>query len=260
MSMTNQREEPAGLSALVLSLDEVRQVVGDSNITRADVDAGQQGENVRRNVSLFRPRDVRAVIRPGSVQEIQAIVRIFHGNNPPAGLHAISTGRNWGLGSAEPATDDVVTVDLGRMNSVRRVDCDAGYAVIEPGVTQLCLAEALDGTNRMLNVTASSGHTSVIGNALERGVGLRRQRTEDLLGLEIVLPDGELARVGWWPEQTRRTAANPYGLGPSLLHLFTQSNLGIVAAAVVSLLPRPESQRVLRLKFPCARRCRRAVF
>lgn len=247
--MTNQREEPAGLSALVRSLDEVRQVVGDSNITRADVDAGQQGENVRRNVSLFRPRDVRAVIRPGSVQEIQAIVRIFHGNNPPAGLHAISTGRNWGLGSAEPATDDVVTVDLGRMNSVRRVDCDAGYAVIEPGVTQLCLAEALDGTNRMLNVTASSGHTSVIGNALERGVGLRRQRTEDLLGLEIVLPDGELARVGWWPEQTKRTAANPYGLGPSLLHLFTQSNLGIVAAAVVSLLPRPESQRVLRLKF-----------
>ncbi|KAB7632540.1 FAD-binding oxidoreductase [Verminephrobacter eiseniae] len=260
MSMTNQREEPAGLSASMRSLDEVRQVVGDSNITRADVDAGQQGENVRRNVSLFRPRDVRAVIRPGSVQEIQAIVRIFHGNNPPAGLHAISTGRNWGLGSAEPATDDVVTVDLGRMNSVRRVDCDAGYAVIEPGVTQLCLAEALDGTNRMLNVTASSGHTSVIGNALERGVGLRRQRTEDLLGLEIVLPDGELARVGWWPEQTRRTAANPYGLGPSLLHLFTQSNLGIVAAAVVSLLPRPESQRVLRLKFPCARRCRRAVF
>ena len=247
--MTNQRKEPAGLSASMRSLDEVRQVVGDSNITRADVDAGQQGENVRRNVSLFRPRDVRAVIRPGSVQEIQAIVRIFHGNNPPAGLHAISTGRNWGLGSAEPATDDVVTVDLGRMNSVRRVDCDAGYAVIEPGVTQLCLAEALDGTNRMLNVTASSGHTSVIGNALERGVGLRRQRTEDLLGLEIVLPDGELARVGWWPEQTRRTAANPYGLGPSLLHLFTQSNLGIVAAAVVSLLPRPESQRVLRLKF-----------
>src|SRR6218665_678665 len=82
-----------------------------------------------------------------------------------------------------------------------------------------------------------------------RGVGLRRQRTEDLLGLEIVLPDGELARVGWWPEQTKRTAANPYGLGPSLLHLFTQSNLGIVAAAVVSLLPRPEAQRVLRLKF-----------
>src|SRR6218665_1220408 len=260
MSMTNQREEPAGLSALVRSLDEVRQVVGDSNITRADVDAGQQGENVRRTVSLFRPRDVRAVIRPGSVQEIQAIVRIFHGNNPPAGLHAISTGRNWGLGSAEPATDDVVTVDLGRMNSVRRVDCDAGYAVIEPGVTQLCLAEALDGTNRMLNVTASSGHTSVIGNALERGVGIRRQRTEDLLGLAIVLSDGEFARLGRRPGQNRRTAANPYGLGPSLLHLFTQSNLGIVAAAVVSLLPRPESQRVPRLKFPCARRCRRAVF
>src|SRR6218665_3790535 len=45
MSMTNQREEPAGLSASMRSLDEVRQVVGDSNLTRADVDAGQQGEN-----------------------------------------------------------------------------------------------------------------------------------------------------------------------------------------------------------------------
>src|SRR6218665_959933 len=97
--MTNQREEPAGLSALVRSLDEVRQEVGDSNITRADVDAGQQGENVRRNVSLFRPRDVRAVIRPGSDQEVQAIVRIFHGNNPPTGINAISTRKNYTLAS-----------------------------------------------------------------------------------------------------------------------------------------------------------------
>ncbi|MEU1030506.1 hypothetical protein ABZ402_17470 [Streptomyces mirabilis] len=45
--------------------------------------------------------------------------------------------------------------------------------------------------------------------------------------------------MGWWPEERRATAVHPYGLGPSLLHLFTQSDLGVVTAAAVRLLPAP---------------------
>jgi 4-cresol dehydrogenase (hydroxylating) flavoprotein subunit len=56
--------------------------------------------------------------------------------------------------------------------------------------------------------------------------------------------------VGWWPEADRVTPAYPHGLGPGLLPLFLQSDLGIVTGAVVRLLPRPERQRVVRVRFP----------
>ncbi|GAA2236300.1 FAD-binding oxidoreductase [Streptomyces amakusaensis] len=200
------------------------------------------------NVSMFASRRVPAVIRPARADQVPAIVRAFAREDTPP-LHAVSTGRNWGLGSREAAGHDAVRVELDDLDSIRDLDTDHGWAVIEPGVTQRRLSRELAGTQRMLNVTASSGYSSVLGNALDRGVGLRRQRTEDLVGLEVVLPDGERVRVGWWPRRGVDTAVNPYGLGPSLLHLFTQSNYGIVTAGVVRLLPRPETQRVLRLGF-----------
>ncbi|WP_329204812.1 FAD-binding oxidoreductase [Streptomyces sp. NBC_00683] len=202
------------------------------------------------NVSMFRPRDVYGLLRPRSVEEVRDIVRSFAGAPKGPGLHVFSTGRNWGLGSREPARDGAVSLDLSQLASVREFDLQGGWAVVEPGVTQLQLASLLEGSDRMLNVTASSGHTSVLGNTVDRGVGLRHQRTRDLAGLEVVLPDGELIRVGWWPRESGPTAVNPSGLGPNPLGLFTQSDLGVVTAAVVRLLPRPEAQRTLRASIP----------
>src|SRR5262249_37469027 len=72
---------------------------------------------------------------------------------------------------------------------------------------------------------------------------------DDLMGLEVVLPDGDLIRLGWWPDARRPTPVYPYGLGPSALQLFVQSNLGIATAVAVRLLPRPEAVRVIRLNF-----------
>ncbi|WP_265646170.1 FAD-binding oxidoreductase [Verminephrobacter aporrectodeae] len=235
-------------TALQNALDHVALVMGEANLSRHD--HGHFSDfHQRRNVSQFRCRNIFAIIRPKTLDHVQDIVRIFGRFKTNVGLHVISTGRNWGLGSAEPTTDGVVTLDLANLSTVRDIDCASGWAVIEPGVTQAQLAQRLAGTDRMLNVTASSGHTSVVGNALDRGVGLRRQRTEDLAGLEVVLPDSEIIRVGWWPDEKRRTSINPHGVGPSLLPLFTQSNLGIVTAAVIRLLHRPEKQCVLRLHF-----------
>ncbi|MFD9846757.1 FAD-binding oxidoreductase [Streptomyces parvus] len=225
-------------------------IVGIDGVSVESVDASDvDSSSGRENVGMYRSRRLRGVVRPATVEQVAKVVKVFGSARTECGLHAISTGRNWGLGSREPAHDNAVTLDLGALNRIRSLDLDMGWAVVEPGVTQGRLAERLGGTTRMLNVTASSAHTSVIGNGVDRGVGLRRQRVEDLVGLEVVLPDGELIHVGWWPESNRSTPVYPHGLGPSLIHLFTQSNLGIVTAAAVRLLPRPEAQRILRLSF-----------
>jgi 4-cresol dehydrogenase (hydroxylating) len=203
--------------------------------------------NTDRNVGQFPSRAVPAAIRPRSVADVQAAVGRF-GQSPPC-LYPISTGRNWGLGSFLPMESGAVALDLSNLTAIRRIDVGGGWAEIEPGVTQLGLSKRLAGTDRMLNVTGSSGHTSILGNAMDRGIGVRQPRINDLLGLEIVLPSGEVFHAGWWPKEGGPKAINSLGLGPSLLHLFTQSNIGVATAGVIKLLPRPECQTLVRTTF-----------
>ncbi|MFF1678061.1 FAD-binding oxidoreductase [Streptomyces sp. NPDC058256] len=192
------------------------------------------------NISMFRSRRLWGTLYPSTVEEVQQLVRLF--DPTPASIHPYSTGRNWGLGSREAADDDAVALCLSGLDRIREVDVAAGYSIVEPGVTQACLARRLDGTDRMLNLTASSARTSILGNGLDRGVGLRRPRIKDIAGLEVVLPNGDLVRVGQWPGAPL--------VGPNAMELFVQSGLGVVTAGVIRLLPRPEAARVLWLSFP----------
>ncbi|MEV6018741.1 FAD-binding protein [Streptomyces sp. NPDC051997] len=199
----------------------------------------------------FRARQVAEVLRPGDADEVVRIVRdtarrAATGAHSP--LHPVSTGFNWGLGSGSPVAEGATVLDLSRLDRVRTIDLRAGYAVVEPGVTQGELAGRLDGSERMLNLTGASQHTSVLGNILERGVGLHRGRAEDLAGLELVLADGTFTRCGWWPDE-RSATVQPHGRDPSLNHVFTQSAMAVATAAVVRLLPRPDEVRVLPLTF-----------
>jgi 4-cresol dehydrogenase (hydroxylating) flavoprotein subunit len=228
-------------------------IVGTARVVSALDDADGTPLDRGGNVGMFRSRSVHGIVRPRTPAQARAVVRAFDRFPAACGLQAVSTGRNWGLGSREPAHDDVVTLDLGDLTEIRTLDLDRGFAVIDPAVTQGQLAARLTGTSRMINVTNSASSTSIVGNAIERGVGFRAQRVDDLLGLEVVLPDGDLVRVGWWPEADRVTPPYPHGLGPGLLPLFLQSDLGIVTGAVVRLLPRPERQRVVRVRFPSDR-------
>lgn len=192
--------------------------------------------------AAFPAREIADVLRPTTADEVVEIVR--SGRRP---LHPISTGYNWGLGSGLPVGDGATVLDLAGLDHVRAIDLERGYAVVEPGVTQGALAELLRDSPRILNLTGSSLRTSIIGNALERGVGVHRARAEDLVGLEVVLADGRREHVGWWPGTS--AVPRPHGLGPTLTHLFTQSSFAVVTAAVVRLLPRPEEVRMLPFTF-----------
>lgn len=220
-------------------------------LTGAPVRPGSAADDGRVESGRFRARRVSAVLRPGDADEVARIVRdtarrAATGTHAP--LHPVSTGLNWGLGSGSPVEDGATVLDLSRLDRVRTLDPRAGFAVVEPGVTQGALAARLVGSERTLNLTGASQQTSVLGNLLERGVGLRRSRAEDLAGLELVLADGTFTRCGWWPDD-RSGTVQPHGRGPSLNHVFTQSAMAVATAAVVRLLPRPEEVRVLPLTF-----------
>lgn len=209
------------------------------------VSGGQHTED-RRSADLgeHRAREIRETCFPTSTEEVQQkVVSAARADIP---VFPLSTGRNWGMGSRLPVHDGCSVLDLSRMTAVRTLDLDLGYAVVEPGVTQRQLAELLDGTPWMLNVTAGCADASIVGNTLERGDGTIRPRADDLLGLEVVLGSGQVMTTGGLDRYGRRPGAVA---GPDLTRAFVQSNLGVVTAMAIGLIPRPQTIALVHATF-----------
>lgn len=197
----------------------------------------EDGTAARAELSESEERRVPAILHPATLREVQDIVIEAHASGTP--LYPVSTGMNWGLGSRRPVRDDCVLVDLSRLDHIRELDLAHGYAVIEAGVSQHSLAQRLEGTPWMLNVTTSCKDSGLLGNAMDRGEGCIRPRREDLLGLELVLGDGSVLHTGG----VGTGAARRYhglGTGPDATGLFLQSSLGIATAGAFGFIARPE--------------------
>ena len=194
-------------------------------------------------------RTIPAILRPASTEEVVQLVAIANRHKVP--IHPVSLGRNWGLGSNVPVRDGTVVVELGRMNAIREVNVKRHYAVVEPGVTQRQLYDYISSHQLplMMNVTGSAGATSLIGNAMERGVGYFTSRAEALTGLEVVLGNGTLLKTGFGHfENAQAKYIYKFGLGPFLDGLFSQSNFGVVTSAAVDLMPRRDRHMALIAK------------
>lgn len=204
---------------------------------RAVVAQAEDGAAAQPDLSESSPRRIPAILYPTTVREVQDIVDAARANGTP--LYPVSTGMNWGLGSRHPVRDDCVLVDLRRLDRIRDLNLSHGYAFIEAGVSQHALAQQLEGTPWMLNVTTSCKDSSLLGNAMDRGEGCIRPRREDLLGLELVLGDGSVLHTGGvGPGAARKF--HGLGSGPDATDLFLQSSLGIATAGAFAFIPRPE--------------------
>jgi len=186
-------------------------------------------------------RQVVAVLRPISSVQVQQIVAIANECKVP--LYPISCGKQWGMGSRLPVKDGAAIVDLSEMKRIFEVDTRFHYAVVEPGVTQRQLLDFIEQHSLplMLNVTGSTSDTSLIGNALDRGVGYFDSRVHGISNMQVVLGNGQTIQTGFGHYANAKTK-NLYrhGVGPSLDGLFLQGNFGIVTSACVDLMPKPD--------------------
>ena len=193
--------------------------------------------------TMARPRRIPAALKPRSEAELVEIVRIAARQRVP--LYPISTGRNWGYGSANPVLDDNVVVDLSAMAEILEIDAALGTARLQPGVTQGQLADHLErhGLPFMVPVTGAGPGCSIVGNALERGYGItpHSDHFAAVLGLRAVLADGSLyesplsEKVG-----PARGRLHKWGVGPYIDGLFGQGAFGIVTEMSFALARRPE--------------------
>ena len=224
---------------LSLALAAWRTLLGDARVISEGADLQQRS----LNLTEYRKR-ISAVLHPVDRAQLIGVVEIAGRFGIP--LYPVSQGKNWGQGSALPAKDDCVVVSLRDMNQILEVNERFRYAVIEPGVTQEQLALFLQKhhPSLMLNVTGSGKETSVVGNVLERGAALFGQRSQLMLALEVLLADGSLVRTGHWHYTSAAPHFYSHGVGPDISGLFAQSNLGIVTAMVIRLMPHKRQRLV----------------
>lgn len=224
-------------SSLDLAIASWRQDLGaDSVLTGADSDA--YGRNC-----IGVSRDISAVVRPRNEAEVVAVVKASRDNKVP--LYPISTGNNWGYGSATPAANGSAIVDLSGMNRILDVDPLLGVVTLEPGVTQQQLRDYLDEKDLpfLVPVTGAGPTCSLLGNALERGYGItpHSDHFAAVTSLRAVLPSGEIYQSAI-AEAGGKDVDHAYkwGVGPYLDGIFTQSSLGIVTQMTIALARVPE--------------------
>ncbi|MGH3296365.1 MAG: FAD-binding protein [Trebonia sp.] len=183
-----------------------------------------------------------AVVQPGSVEDVQAVVRIARQYRIP--LWTTSMGKNNAYGGPAPRVKGSVVVSMRRLNRVLEVNDELAYAVVEPGVSFFDLCAELQRRGSPLWASIPDlGWGSVIGNTVDHGVGYLPggNHAESMCGMEVVLASGEVIRTGMGAMAGNHAwHAHRRGFGPAVDSLFMQSNFGIVTKMGKWLTPRPE--------------------
>ncbi len=194
-------------------------------------------------LTAYRQPPMVAVL-PETVDQVTAILGYCH----TQGIKVVPRGSGTSLsGGALPLADGVL-VGLGKFNRVLEIDYANRCAVVQPGVTNLAISQAVDGAGFYYAPDPSSQIAcSIGGNVAENAGGVHCLKygltTNNVLGLEIVLMDGEVVRIGG-----RHLDSEGY----DLLGVITGSEglLGVITEITVRILPKVPSARALLIGFP----------
>ncbi|MBX7199910.1 MAG: FAD-binding oxidoreductase [Rhodospirillaceae bacterium] len=198
-------------------------------------DAGAMEPYLREERGNYRGK-AALVVRPGSTQEVAAIVAACAAANVPI----VPQGGNTGLCGGAVATDDVneIVLNLGRMNAIRAIDPVNFTISVDAGCILADVQKAADEKNCLFPLSLAAEGSCQIGGNLSTNAGginvLRYGNARDLvLGLEVVLPDGRI-----W---NGMRALGKDNTGYALRHIFVgaEGTLGIITGAVLKLFPKP---------------------
>jgi FAD/FMN-containing dehydrogenase len=177
-----------------------------------------------------------AVLRPGTVAEVAAILKLANDTRTPL----VPQGGNTGLvGGQAPNTGELV-LSLTRLDRIREVDATSNTMTCEAGVVLAKAQEAAAAAERLFPLSLAAEGSCTIGGNLATNAGgtavLAYGNARDLvLGLEVVLADGRV-----WNGLSKLKKDNT---GYDLKNLFigAEGTLGVITAAVLKLYPRPRA-------------------
>jgi FAD/FMN-containing dehydrogenase len=179
------------------------------------------------------------VVRPANTAEVARVVTLC----VREGVAVVPQGGNTGLvgGSVPTGTRREVVLSLGRLNRIRNLDALNDTVTVEAGCVLAEVQRAAEQAERLFPLSLAAEGSCQIGGNLSTNAGgvnvLRYGNTrEQVLGLEVVLPDGRV----WDGLRALRKDNTGY----DLKHLFigAEGTLGVITAAVLRLYPRPTAR------------------
>src|SRR5262250_1785102 len=183
------------------------------------------------------------VVVPTSVEQVSAVVRLASRESLPFVARGAGTGLSGGCLPAEGG----LVISMMRMNRVLEIDYDNQIAVVEPGLVNLHLSWAVGPRGFYYAPDPSSQQACTIGGNIATNSGgphtLKYGVTVNhVLGLEVVMPDGELV---WLGGRTRDA------LGYDLLGVFvgSEGTFGIATKIVVRILKKPAAVKTVLAVF-----------
>ena len=179
-----------------------------------------------------------AAVLPDTADEVARVVRACH----RAGVPWVARGSGTGLSGGALPVEDGVLIVLSRMRRILSVDLDNGRVVVEPGVTNAEITAAVGPTHFYPPDPSSQIVCSIGGNVAENSGGVHCFKygftTNYVIGLTVVLPDGEVVELGG-PEVDRP--------GYDLLGAFvgSEGTLGVATRITLRIVPAPEATRTV---------------
>lgn len=212
-------------------LEALRAAVGERNVlTEGDLSAWEVDWRKR-----YRGKAL-AVVRPGSAEEVAAVVKACAAR----GVALVPQGGNTGLvgGSVPDASGSQVVLSLSRMNRVREVDAANSTMTVDAGCILQSVQEAADAQGFLFPLSLAAEGSCTIGGNLACNAGgtqvLRYGNARDLcLGLEVVTAQGEV----WNGLSGLRKDNTGYDLRD--LFIGSEGTLGVITGATLKLYPRP---------------------
>ena len=184
------------------------------------------------------------VVLPSTTEQVSQVLKYCHDN----GIKVVPRGAGTSLsGGALPLADGVL-LGMAKFNRIREIDYENRVAVVEPGVTNLGVSKAVEARGFYYAPDPSSQIACTIGgNIAENSGGVHCLKygmtTNNVLGCEMVLMDGEVIRIGG-----KQLDSGGY----DLLGIVTGSEglLGVVTEVTVRILKKPETARAVLIGFP----------
>ena len=184
------------------------------------------------------------VVLPETTQQVADVLRYCHGE----GIKVVPRGAGTSLSGGALPLEDGVLLGMAKFNRIREIDYENRVAVVEPGVTNLAVSEAVADAGYYYAPDPSSQIACTIGgNVAENSGGVHCLKygmtTNNVLGCEIVLITGEVLRIG---------GKHLDAPGYDLLGIITGSEglLCVVTEVTVRLLKKPETARAVLVGFP----------
>src|SRR5579875_1337964 len=184
------------------------------------------------------------VVLPSSTEEVARILKYCQAE----GIKVVPRGAGTSLsGGALPLADGII-LGMGKFNRVLEIDYANRCAVVQPGVTNLGITNAVQGAGFYYAPDPSSQIACTIGgNVAENSGGVHCLKygltTNNVLGIEFVLMSGEVLRLGG-----KHLDAEGYDLLG--LMIGSEGLLGVVTEVTVRILKKPEAARALLIGFP----------